>query len=155
MSIQASERALKAVEIFREQGYNCAQAAYLAFSDLTGMDEKTAIRISSSFGGGMGRMREVCGAVSGALMAFGMLRGPEDPTDQPAKAEHYRRIQEFGMKFRERHGSIICRELLGDKAGTGYVPAERNEEFYKMRPCERMVYSAVELMAEILEETEA
>ena len=148
------DHAQKAIELFREKGYNCAQAVFVAFCDVTGMDEAAALRISSSFGGGMGRLREVCGGVSGAIMALGMAVEPWDPTDQPAKAEHYRRIQLLANRFRERHGTIVCRELLGEKAGTGYIPEKRTEEYYKMRPCERMVYSAAELLEELLAELE-
>jgi len=145
-----SEYANKAVGLFREGGCNCAQAVCAAFCDVTGLDERTAMRVSSSFGGGMGRMREVCGAVSGALMVIGMMLAPEDPTDKPAKTEHYRIIQEYAARFRERNGSIVCRELLGDKAGSGYVPEDRTEEYFKMRPCERMVYDAAALLEQTL-----
>lgn len=148
------DHAQKAIELFRNKGYNCAQAVFVAFCDVTGMDEATALRVSSSFGGGMGRLREVCGGVSGAIMALGMAVEPWDPADQSAKAEHYRRIQLLANRFRERHGAIICRELLGEKAGTGYVPEKRTEEYYAMRPCERMVYSAAELLEDLLAELE-
>lgn len=140
-----SEHAMKAVKLFRENGYNCAQAVCVAFCDVTGLDERTALRISAPFGGGMGRMREVCGAVSGALMVLGLLFAPDDPTDKAAKAEHYRMVQDFAARFRERNGSIICRDLLGDKAGSGPVPDDRTEEYYRLRPCERMVYDAADL----------
>lgn len=140
----------KAIRLFKDGGYNCAQAVFVAFCDVTGISEDAAIRLSSSFGGGMGRLREVCGAFSGALMAFGMLHGPADPTDPEAKGEHYRRIQELATRFRARSGSIICRELLADQAGTGYVPAARTEEYFKLRPCERLVYNAAELLDEYL-----
>jgi len=142
----------QALRLFRECGYNCAQAVFAAYCDVTGLSEDTAIRLSSSFGGGMGRLREVCGAVSGALMVFGMLHGPADPTDPDAKAEHYRRIQEFAARFRALHGTIICRELLADQAGSGHVPAPRTEEYYALRPCERLVHDAAALLDEYLRE---
>ena len=142
----------KAVYLFREKKFNCAQAAFAAFGDLTGVDEAAAIRMAGAFGGGMGRMREVCGGVSGAIMAFSMLYAPEDPADQAAKMEFYRRIQEFANRFKAIHGTIICRELLGDQAGSGYVPAERTEEYYRMRPCERVVYDAASVLEQYLEE---
>lgn len=144
----------KAAMLFREKKYNCAQAVFGAFTDLTGVDEAMAIRMSGAFGGGMGRLREVCGGVSGAIMVLSMLHAPADPADQEQKMEFYKKIQTFAGRFKEMHGTIICRELLGDQAGTGYVPAERTEEYYKMRPCERMVYDAAALMEAYLKELE-
>ena len=142
----------KARDLFLE-GYNCAQAVFGAFTDVTGVDEAMAIRMSGAFGGGMGRLREVCGAVSGAIMVLSMVYAPEDPAAQDAKMEFYRRIQEFAGRFREMHGDIVCRELLGEKAGAaGHVPAERTEEYYAMRPCERMCYDAAQLMDELMQE---
>ena len=85
-------------------------------------------------------------------MALGMLRGPEDPSDQTAKAEHYARVQELAKRFRERNGSIICRELLGGMAGSGHVPEARTEAYYKMRPCERCVYDAAGILEDMLSE---
>ncbi len=144
--------AQKAARLFRE-GLNCAQAVFCAYGDLTGLDRQTSIRLSASFGGGMGRLREVCGSVSGALMVLGMLRAPLDPTDHAAKAAHYALIQEFAKRFRERHASIICREILGTRAGSGYVPEKRSEEYYAMRPCEHCVYDAAEIIEAMLHET--
>ena len=146
--------AQRAARLFRE-GMNCAQAVFAAYGDLTGFDEKTSLRLSASFGGGMGRLREVCGSVSGALMVLGFLRAPLDPTDNAAKAAHYALVQEFAKRFRERHTSIICREILGARAGSGYVPEQRTEEYYAMRPCERCVYDAAEIVDAMLNETEA
>ena len=100
-----------AVSLFN-QGYNCAQAVCAAYCDQTGLDTQTALKISSSFGGGMGRMREVCGAVSGMFMVAGMLRGYTDPSDAAARAEHYKLIQTLAADFKAENGSIICRELL-------------------------------------------
>ena len=141
----------RAARLFRE-GCNCAQSVFLAFSDLTGMDRDTAIRVSASFGGGMGRLREVCGGVSGAIMALGMICAPLDPSDQALKAEHYRRVQEVARRFREKHDTIICRELLGDQAGTGHVPEARTEQYYKTRPCEKFVYTGAAVLEEVLRE---
>lgn len=145
--------AQKAARLFRE-GMNCAQAVFAAFGDRTGFDEQTSLRLSASFGGGMGRLREVCGSVSGALMALGYLRAPLDPTDHAKKAAHYALVQEFARRFRERHTSIICREILGARAGSGHVPEKRTEEYYAMRPCERCVYDAAEILDDMLFETE-
>ena len=104
-------RGEKAEALFKE-GYNCAQAVLLAFSDVTGLDEKTAALLSSSFGGGMGRLREVCGSLSVAFAAVGILRGYSDPKDTEKKKELYALIQEIAAEFKEENGSIICRELL-------------------------------------------
>ena len=147
------DHAQKARELFK-QGYNCSQAVVLAFSDLTGLDEKTAAMLSSSFGGGMGRMREVCGAVSGMFMVIGMLYGYDDPKETTGKAAHYARLQALAAKFREENGSIICRELLGLGAGASVpVPEARTETYYKKRPCADMVESAARMTeAYILEQ---
>ena len=145
-------RGEKAEALFRE-GYTCSQAVVLAFEDVTGLDRETACRLSASFGGGMGRLREVCGGVSGMLMVAGYLYGFSDPTDRAAKAEHYALVQEMARRFRERNGSIICRELLGG-AGQDHAPTppERPPDINKKRPCLRMVSSAAEIMDEILRE---
>ncbi len=96
-----------------EQGYNCAQATFLTFCQEAGMPFEQALRLTSSFGGGMGRLREVCGAVTGMFMAAGLIYGPDDPTDDAAKKAHYARIQQLAADFKARNGTIICRELLG------------------------------------------
>lgn len=140
----------KAKALFTE-GYNCSQAVLCAFEDVTGFDRETAAKISSSFGGGMGRMREVCGAVSGALMVLGLAKGYADPANPQAKKEHYALIQEFARRFREENGSIICRELLaGTDASSGSVPEARTPEFYKKRPCAELVYFAAKITDEML-----
>ena len=134
-------------------GYNCAQAVFCAFCDETGLDLDAAARLSSSFGGGMGRLREVCGTVSGALMALGAFRGYDDPADAAAKAEHYARVQEFARRFREKKGTIICRELLKDVPVTpGGVPEKRTPEFYARRPCLRLAGEAAAILDEMLRE---
>ena len=99
-------------EAYFRQGYNCAQSVLLAFGDMTGLDDETALRVSSSFGGGLGRLREVCGAVSGACMVLGLVKGYTDPDDREGKRAQYRLVQEFAERFREQNGSIVCRELL-------------------------------------------
>lgn len=142
----------KARALFKEEGYNCAQAVFIAFSDLTGMSEISAARLSSSFGGGMGRLREVCGAVSGCFMVLGALLGPVDPKDHTAKAEHYKIIQEAAARFREENGSYVCRELLGLGAGASEpTPEKRTEAYYKRRPCDEYVAIAARITAEMLE----
>ena len=132
-------------------GYNCSQAVFLAFSDLTGMDEKTALLISSSFGGGMGRLREVCGAVSGMFMTAGILYGYTDPKAGNEKVEHYKRIQELAAAFKKRNGSIVCRDILGKIAeDKSFIPSERTAEYYKTRPCAKMVEDASEVLDEYI-----
>ena len=133
------------------EGYNCSQAVFLAFSDLTGMDEKTALLISSSFGGGMGRLREVCGAVSGMFMTAGILYGYTDPKAGNEKVEHYKRIQELAAAFKKRNGSIVCRDILGKIAeDKSFIPSERTAEYYKTRPCAKMVEDASEVLDEYI-----
>ena len=142
--------AQKAEALFYE-GYNCAQSVLLAFGDITGLDEKTAAALSSSFGGGLGRLREVCGAVSGASMVLGILRGYDDPTDAEAKKAHYHLIQEFTERFRKANGSIVCRELLsGVSTVEGNYPEARTESYYKKRPCPKLVFQAAEVVDDML-----
>ena len=146
------DHADKACELFA-QGLNCSQAVFTAFCDVTGMDEGTAKRISSSFGGGMGRMREVCGACSGVFMVIGLLFGEGTETDDKLKAEHYKRIQLLAEQFKAEHGTIICRDLLKELSVTKTpVPDKRTEQYYKVRPCVRFVRTAAELLDKYLEE---
>ena len=140
----------KARDLFLE-GYNCSQAIACAFSDVTGIDEKTSALLASSFGGGMGRMREVCGAVSGALMVLGTVHGYSDPKANDEKKELYVLVRQFADRFREENGSIICRELLeGVSTSAGGNPEQRTGEYYKKRPCPELVYSAAAILDEML-----
>ncbi len=138
-----SARGLRAKELF-EQGYNCCQAVLLAFSDVTGLDDEVAAKISSSFGGGIGRLREVCGTFSGACMVLGMIEGAGDPKAQEAKAAQYAKIQELAKKFAEDNGSYVCREILQLRTQKSEpTPDARTPEYYKKRPCgELCAYSA-------------
>ena len=131
-------------------GANCAQAVLCAFCDETGMDEETAMKIASSFGGGMGRLREVCGACSGMFMASGLIDGYSSPDATTEKKEHYARIQELAAKFKEKNGSIICRELIAEGNDTNPVPSERTEKYYKKRPCAEYVADAAEILEDFL-----
>ena len=142
----------KAIQLF-ENGYNCAQSVFVAFCDITGLDEKTAASLSSSFGAGMGRMREVCGAISGMFMAAGILYGYSDPKANNEKAEHYARIQSLARDFKEINGSIICHELLkGLECSTDpNTPSPRTEEFYKKRPCKAIIGEAAEILDRYIE----
>lgn len=141
----------KAMALFRE-GYNCAQSVVLAFSDLTGVDEAVLSRMSCSFGGGMGRLREVCGAVSGMSMVAGLLRGYEGAETGSVKAEHYTLVQSLAKEFEAQNGAIVCRELLNlRQKRDDPTPAERTAQYYQSRPCERLVGSAAEILARYLE----
>ncbi len=138
----------KAKALFLE-GYNCSQAVFLAFNDLVNIDFDAAAKLASSFGGGMGRLREVCGAVTGMFMVAGMVFGYDDPKAKAQKAEHYALIQELAGKFRDECGSIVCRDLI-EGADTGCVPTERTAEFYKKRPCAELVALAAQIMQDKL-----
>lgn len=141
-----SERGERARELFCA-GYNCSQAVIIAFSDLTGLDEKTGAKLGSCFGGGMGRMREVCGAVTGVFTVYGLVNGYSDTGDFDGKKKTYAVVQELADKFRQENGSIICRELLGlEKPEGTHIPAQRTEEYYKKRPCSDIVRLAVEIL---------
>lgn len=141
-----------ACRLFAE-GCNCSQAVLAAFCDVTGMDCETALKLSSSFGGGMGRMREVCGACSGMFMAAGLLYGYSSKEDDKEKAEHYKRIQQLAEEFKAEHGTIICRELLKNLSVTNSpVPEKRTEEYYKVRPCVRFVRTATEILDKYIAE---
>lgn len=131
-------------------GYNCSQSVLGAFAEDLGMDLDTALRISCSFGGGMGRLREVCGAVSGMFMICGLTNGYTTPETGALKATHYKLVQELARIFRERHGSIVCRELLGGTASNVPTPSARTAEYYRMRPCERLIGSAADIIEEKL-----
>lgn len=140
------ERAERAKRLFLE-GYNCAQAVVGAFADLLPMEFDALMKSVSSFGGGMGRMREVCGAVSGMFFVAGYLFGYSDPKAKEEKAEHYRLIQELAEDFRQETGSIVCRELLGNAAGAPtHIPAERTRQYYQKRPCAELVFLAAQIL---------
>ena len=149
-----------AVDYFNK-GYNCCQAVLLAFQDLTGLSSEASALLASSFGGGMGKLREVCGAVSGMFMAIGMISGYSDPKDPEAKAAHYKRIQELASQFKGKNGSYICRELLsGEFTGRDPIsvsemssvtpPAPRTAEYYQKRPCGELVGDATEILSQFL-----
>lgn len=147
-------RGEKAADLFSE-GYNCAQAVFLAYADKFDIDQETAAKLAASFGGGMGRLREVCGAVSGMFMVAGVLFGYDDPKASEEKKEHYARIQELAAKFKEENGSIICRELLGLGAGADNpTPEIRTAEYYKKRPCKELVAMAADILEEYINNEE-
>jgi len=150
-----TDHAKLAERLFRE-GYNCAQAVLCAFSDVTGIDRAASARMASSFGGGLGRLRETCGTVSAAALVLGIARGYDDPGDYEAKKRHYALVREFAARFREIHGGIVCRELLAGAClqhAAGGDPEPRGEAFYEKRPCPRLVADAARILEEMLEET--
>ena len=135
------------------KGYNCSQSIVLAFSDMLNIDEATLLKLSSSFGGGMGRLREVCGSVSGMFMVAGLLYGYDGPETGQIKADHYARIQELAHRFEEKHGSIVCRELLGlSVRHDDPTPEARTTEYYKKRPCPEMIGDAAEILEQFINE---
>lgn len=138
----------KAAELFLE-GYNCAQSVAAAFCDVTGLDVKFTAKTVSAFGGGMGRLREVCGAVSGMFFVLSHLYGYDAPEDDAKKKQLYAQVQELAAGFRMQNGSIICRELL-DNPPTDPNPSPRTAEYYAKRPCVRMVMTAAQLMDDFI-----
>lgn len=162
MKIDVEERVEKAKRLFKEGGYNCCQAVVLAYNDVFGLDDKTAASIASGFGGGMGRMREVCGSVSGMVFLSGLISPADNPSDKGARTANYALVQEVAGEFKAINGSIICRELLGLSACTqtqsdltdihsipeSPVPSDRTPEYYKKRPCEELVGISARIIGE-------
>lgn len=141
------ERVEKARRLFKEEGYNCCQAVVLAYNDLFGIDDTTAAAMSSGFGGGMGRMREVCGSVSGMVMLAGLIAPAADPSIKVDRTRNYALVQEMAGEFKAINGSIVCKELLGLVPMGSYAsapkespePSDRTAEYYQKRPCEELV----------------
>jgi C_GCAxxG_C_C family probable redox protein len=146
------DRIERAANLFT-QGYNCSQSVAIAFSDLTGLDVESSAKLASSFGAGMGCLREVCGAVSGMFLVLGILYGYSDPEDVQGKREHYAAVQQLAEKFRAEAGSIICREILKNQAANP-TPSLRTEEYYAKRPCARMVMLAASILDSYIRERE-
>lgn len=139
-----------AAELFLS-GCNCAQSVVVAFCDVTGLDRSFAAKLSSSFGGGMGRMREVCGAVSGMLLVAGLLYGYDDPGERDDnKRAHYALVQELAGQFRQEVGSIVCREILKNPPSDPN-PTPRTAAYYRTRPCTRMVMIAAQILDAYIE----
>lgn len=146
------DHGMKAAELFL-QGYNCAQAVAVAFCDVTGLEPSFTAKMASSFGGGMGRLREVCGAVSGMLLVAGLVYGyePDENGDDTAKRAHYQLVQQLAGAFREECGSIVCREILKNPPSDPN-PTPRTAEFYRKRPCARMVMTAARTLDDYMAE---
>lgn len=139
-----------AVQAF-ESGYNCAQSVFVTYADLFGMDRETALKLSSSMGGGIGRMREVCGAVSSMALLAGLKEGNTDPSNEDRKEQIYLLVREMSDRFKEENGTIICRELLGIKSREQSAkPQARTQEYYANRPCSRLVAAAAKIVEEML-----
>ena len=154
MEKNLEDRIQRAVELFM-QGYGCCQSVVCAFADLYGLDEEMAFRIAAGFGGGVGRMRMMCGTVSALVILAGLERGQTRGEDREGKMACYQLVRQHLETFKQRNGSIICAELLqmqGVKAETNTAqPDERNAEYYRIRPCARKVESAARVYAEYLE----
>jgi len=152
---ELDERVQRAVDNFMA-GYGCCQSVVAAFSDLYGLDETLAKKISAGFGGGVGRMRMMCGAVSGIVMLVGLDCGQTEGSDRDGKSACYKVVQDLLAKSKEENGSIICAEILGikgyDKAPSSYVASARTAEYYKTRPCVAKVESAAKIFAHYLKE---
>lgn len=140
------EHSQRAAELFAG-GANCSQAVLVAFAEDCGMNEEMAMKLSSSFGGGMGRLREVCGAVSGMFMVAGLLKGYTTDDPKEKKDGHYALIQQLAEEFKAQHETIICRDLLGNLGkSTSPVSDPRTAEYYKTRPCVKFVITATEIL---------
>ena len=138
----------KAMQAFVD-GYNCSQSVILAFEDLLTIDLSTALKIAAPFGGGMGRLREVCGSVSGMFMVLGFVLGYDDPKDMEGKKILYAHEQELARRFELENGSIVCRDLLGlTVKKEDATPSQRTEEYYKKRPCEELVGISARIIGE-------
>ena len=143
----------KQAEAYFKDGYNCSQSVVLAFSDLMEVDKEILLKMSSPFGGGMGRLREVCGSVSGMFQVLGYFEGCDSSRDRQQKVDLYAEVQELAEQFRELNGSIVCRELLAGVPHTqGQVPEERTDQYYKKRPCGQLVAISTQLVENHLKE---
>ncbi|WP_278989459.1 C-GCAxxG-C-C family protein [Segatella bryantii] len=155
---QLEARVDRAVDYFM-QGYGCCQSVVAAFADMYGLDEKLALKIAAGFGGGVGRMRMMCGAVSGIVMLVGLEEGQTEGADREGKSHCYKIVQQLLEESKQQNGSIICAEILGlngqEKAVNSYVASERTAEYYKSRPCVAKVESAARIFAEYLEKKQS
>ena len=141
------DKVKKSGDLFLE-GYNCAQSVFGTYCEDFGIPFEQGIKMASSFGGGMGRLREVCGAVSAIFMIAGLKYGYTEPNNDEMKAQHYKRIQDLAEEFKKEYGTIICRELL-NMDSDGYIPSKRTPEYYKERPCLKFIEKASEIIAKM------
>ncbi len=145
------ERIEKAVSLFKE-GYNCSQSVVAAFADMYGFTEEQALKMASAFGGGIGRMRETCGAACGLFMLAGLEKGATKGSDRESKAATYALVQELAAKFKEETGSLRCSDLLGlsKKEPVVSTPEARTSAYYAKRPCAKMVETAARIWADYI-----
>ena len=150
--MDTEQRVMRARELFMS-GFNCSQAVFLSFADVYGLSEETALRLSASFGGGVGRLREVCGTCSAMAMLEGLQSGATEASDAEGKQTNYKNVQALFAEFQQQNGAYICRELLQLRhdAPTPPTPDPRTAEYYKQRPCLRMVESAVRIYSKRLQ----
>lgn len=155
LSPELEARVRKSVDYFME-GFGCCQSVIAAFADIYDMDEKTALRIGAGFGGGVGRLRMICGAVSGIVTLVGLHCGSTNGDDSKGKANCYKVVQDLLDIFKQKNGSVICADLLAQSnctpATDTHVPDERNSHYYSTRPCARKVEDAARIFAEFLME---
>ena len=142
------QRIARAVELFK-MGYNCAQSVVAAFADEYGYTEEQALKMSASFGGGIGRMRETCGAACGMFILAGLETGCTDATDRQGKADNYAFVQRLAEEFKRENGSLVCAELLGlrERKPQPAMSEERTDTYYMKRPCVKMVETAAQIWA--------
>ncbi len=145
------DHAERAVELFM-QGYNCSQSVFAAYCDLTGLDFTLSVKLSSSMGGGVGRLREICGALSGALLVAGCLYGYTDISTNNPKSKHYALVQQLANSFKEKSGAIACRDILGLKGASQPYSPPRDADFYAKRPCAKMVHLAASVLDSYIKE---
>ena len=154
LSPELEVRVRKSVDYFME-GFGCCQSVIAAFADLYDMDEKTALRIGAGFGGGVGRLRMICGAVSGIVTLVGLECGSVDGDDREGKAHCYKVVQDLLEQFKQKNSSVICADLLEQsncKASTDtHIPDERDAHYYSTRPCAQKVEDAARIFAEYYE----
>lgn len=152
MEKSLEDRINKAVSLFKE-GYNCSQSVVAAFADDYGYTEEQALRMAASFGGGIGRMRQTCGAACGMFLLAGLEKGSINPKDKDGKASNYTFVQNLAGKFEKQNGSLICAELLGlKKPETSSIPEDRTEQYYSKRPCVKIVEETARIWAEAINE---
>lgn len=146
------ERIEKAVELFK-QGFNCSQSVVAAFADMYGFTNEQALKMSASFGGGIGRMRETCGAACGLFMLAGLEKGATEGADREGKAANYALVQQLAAEFKKRNGSLRCADLLGlaKKEPIISTPEARTDAYYKKRPCAKMIEEAARIWVEYME----
>ncbi|MFI3295584.1 MAG: C-GCAxxG-C-C family protein [Rikenellaceae bacterium] len=150
--VDIEQRVQQAMDYFTS-GYNCSQSVALAYEDILGIEKDSLATISAPFGGGMGRLREVCGAVSGMFMVAGFVYKANDPKNLEAKKLNYQAVQTLAKQFTDQNGSIVCRDLLGlNVQKEEPTPAQRTQEYYKKRPCKELVGMATRLVGEMLNE---